>query len=484
LLVLPCTVRAAENQYQDAPPDRPIDGRRHPSEKQFEEEAEPEEPGPFTEALRHAAQRWPHFLGESRLDVRFRSYYLYGKLKDNSRREAWTYGGWIRWSSGWWRERVKLTTALHISQPIHAPSDRDGTELLRLRQRPFSVFGESHATLRLAEGHTVRLYRQLYDLPYINKDDGKMAPNTFEGYSIQGDFPRSGRRPGIRYLAGWISRMKPRDSDRFISMGEQAGAIGDPKRGLAMAGLLFHLSPETSVGALHYHVPDVLNIFYTAADWKHRVSDALGVRAQLQYTDQRSTGDDLLTGSSFDTHQVAGLVGVSYRGATLTFAMSTTSDEEDLRSPYGAPPSPLSRMLYDFDRADEDAWDVGLVYDFSGVGLPGLTIFGHYARGSDARDATTGAKLPDQYELDLTADYRLQRGRLRGFWIRVRGAFVRERDGGETQNELRVIFNYDIPVLGPTKVGPRRSAERFGTKTRAWNRFGGGIGREALVWRP
>jgi hypothetical protein len=467
LLAAPWPGRAGESHYQEAPPELPIDEVKRQPEKQFEEEEVPDEASPFTGRLRQAIARWPSFLGESRLDVRFRSYYLYGKLVDNSRREAWTYGGWIRWRSGWWRDRLKLTTALYSSQPIHAPSDRDGTELLRARQRRFSVFGENHATLRVAEDHTVRLYRQLYELPYLNKDDGRMAPNSFEGYSIQGSFPQAGRRPGIRYVVGWISRMKSRDSDRFVSMGEQAGAIGDPKRGLAMAGLLFDLTPEIHFGTFHQHVPDVLDTFYTMVDWKRRLSDRFSVRAVLQHTDQRSNGDNLLTGSSFNTYLVSGLVGFSYRAATLTFAMSTTSDEQDIQTPYGSSPSPLNRMLYSFDRADEDAWSVDLVYRLSDLGLPGLTVFGSYSRGSDARDAATGLKLPDRYEVDLTADYRVQRGPLRGFWARVRGAFVRERDGGGTQNELRVIFNYDFHALGPTKDRPRQTT-RGEPRSLAW----------------
>jgi hypothetical protein len=103
-------------------------------------------------------------------------------------------------------------------------------------------------------------------------------------------------------------------------------------------------------------------------------------------------------------------------------------------------------MILDFDRADEDAWLVGLSYNFSQIGLDGLSAFVNYARGNGARD-DDGVKVPDQYELDMTIDYRFNNGLFAGLWLRARAAFIRERDGGESQNELRLILNYELPVL-------------------------------------
>ena len=32
----------------------------------------------------------------------------------------------------------------------------------------------------------VNLYRYAYDTPYLNRDDSRMSPKTFEGYTLQG----------------------------------------------------------------------------------------------------------------------------------------------------------------------------------------------------------------------------------------------------------------------------------------------------------
>jgi hypothetical protein len=52
-------------------------------------------------------------------------------------------------------KRFSLGGQLQLPQPIHAPSDRDGTLLLRSRQRQYAVLGQSYVKLELAEGHGI-----------------------------------------------------------------------------------------------------------------------------------------------------------------------------------------------------------------------------------------------------------------------------------------------------------------------------------------
>lgn len=103
-------------------------------------------------------------------------------------------------------------------------------------------------------------------------------------------------------------------------------------------------------------------------------------------------------------------------------------------------------MLKDFNRAGEDAWLVSLKYDFGNIGLDGLSPFAKYACG-DTPDSGDLAS-PDQEELDLTVDYRFKKTVLKEVWFRFRWAYLNQ-DGPDPQdiNHLRLILNYDIPVL-------------------------------------
>ncbi len=137
---------------------------------------------------------------------------------------------------------------------------------------------------------------------------------------------------------------------------------------------------------------------------------------------------------------------MSYRGVILNFAFSSTGNDSDIRSPFGGYPGYLSLIEKDFDRAGEDAWLLGVSYDFSFLGIDGLSAFANYARG-DTPDSGKIAS-PDQEEFDLTVDYHFKKGPLKGFWLRFRSAYVnQDGPGGRDIDNFRIILNYDVPIL-------------------------------------
>ena len=133
--------------------------------------------------------------------------------------------------------------------------------------------------------------------------------------------------------------------------------------------------------------------------------------------------------------------------ASVKLAFSTTDAESGMRSPFGSYPGYLSLMQRDFFRADEDAWLVGLSYVFTALGLPDLSLFANFARGTGARSSATGVSLPDNTELDLTLDCHFEAGTWRGFWLRVRGSTLKTDGAAERSREIRVILKYEIPAL-------------------------------------
>ena len=104
-------------------------------------------------------------------------------------------------------------------------------------------------------------------------------------------------------------------------------------------------------------------------------------------------------------------------------------------------------MQSDFNLADMDAWLVGASFDFRKLGLDGYSMFINYAEGLNARDASEDTSLPDQREFNITADYRVQEGWLKNFWLRVRWATLDKTGEDRNTDEFRVILNYEIPVI-------------------------------------
>jgi hypothetical protein len=211
-----------------------------------------------------------------------------------------------------------------------------------------------------------------------------------------------------------------------------------------VGGFRYTFENGANIGMVNQYGYDFMNIFYAEANTRSRTLLGIGSQLSAQYTRQSSVGDEL--GGDFDTWSYGLKTAASHGGFVLSLAYTATSGDRGIISPWGGRPSYLSIMIKDFDRADEDAWLIGISTDFSHFNLKGLSAFANYAVG-DTPDNGRNAS-PDQKELDFTVDYRVQGGLLEGLSMRLRHAnLMREGDGANNVRDLRAIINYTIPLL-------------------------------------
>jgi hypothetical protein len=406
------------------------------------EEAYVEEPGlpSVFPRLRKRLDDAAPFWRDTQLNLHPRVYYFDRSRENADNSEALAYGGWLDWNSGLWRDRLKLNATLFTTQRAYGPNDKDGTLLLKEGQNGFTVLGEANVELKFREDISAKLYRQSFNLPYLNRNDSRMVPNTFEAYTLV-------KRPvhNWPFLLSHVRQMKRRERGDFISMSEAAGFEGTDEP-LTMGAVSYDFTDDINLGATSQYAWEFMNTFYTELNGLWRFEGGWALRLGGQYTDQRSVGDEI--GGNFDTRVYGGKVAASRRGATLTLAFSSTEDGAGIRNPYGGYPGYLLLMIESFNRANEDAWLVGASYDFAEIGLPGLSSFVNYARG-DTPDSGSSAS-PDQRELDITVDYRFQYRALEGLWLRARAAFVdqdNDVNGAGDMEDIRVILNCDLPIL-------------------------------------
>jgi hypothetical protein len=199
---------------------------------------------------------------------------------------------------------------------------------------------------------------------------------------------------------------------------------------------------DFSIGAINYRSPDIMNIFYSETKVTLPLGGARELRLGAQFAKQRSTGDELLTGSAFSTHQW-GIKGDLDLGAPMfTLGYTATGSGADMRNPWSAYPGYTDSQVKSFNRARENALLARAEYDFARHGVPGLTAYALLVRGS-------GVKAPsyNETEADLNLQWAPPDGVLRGASIRMRYAHVRQRGGGDPAiHDFRVILNYDFPV--------------------------------------
>jgi hypothetical protein len=277
------------------------------------------------------------------------------------------------------------------------------------------------------------------------------VPQTFEAYALRG------KLGDVRYFAGYVAAIKPRDYSVFINMGEAAGAP-DVNAGMVLASLKYGDPTKDALAARAsaYIVPDILWSSYCDATGAIPITEDFKVRLSGQFMVQGSTGANLLTGHPFGTFTVGGKVDAIWGPIMLTGAFMQTGSAAEYRTPYGIFIGYNKQEVLDFDRAGERSFQIGATYDFKGVGLPGATLLANAVYGANAVDPTTGAPLAQRWEYNLDLQLRAAQmplevpDWLKPLQLRGRIAFADQYLGHTTSSftEYRVILNYEVTWNG------------------------------------
>src|SRR5437868_6052155 len=193
-------------------------------------------------------------LKDTKFEFNLRSFYFDRSDFNRSEKQAWAIGGWLGVKTGYFLDHVAFGATVYTSNPIYAPDDRDGTLLLAPGQNGYTVLGEFYAELRIVKDLGITVGAKGYDTPFINRNDTRMTPNTFDAIVLQGryefgdsssgaDVPSDGvglskdgkevavpsptpaaEVAAIKYGLGYFDKIKERNDSEFVSMAIDAGA--------------------------------------------------------------------------------------------------------------------------------------------------------------------------------------------------------------------------------------------------------------------
>ncbi|RIL12074.1 MAG: hypothetical protein DCC75_01110 [Proteobacteria bacterium] len=447
LLVVLALFSSASFAQESALHSTPIEADAHklslPSSRAFEVEPDAE-PGAFS--MRESLRELPAFFRDTTLNINLRNFYFARSDAsdapgNDSEKISWAQGGSAKLKSGKLFDIFSVGGELFFSENLYGPKDKDGALLLEPGQEGYTVIGVANPRFEYA-GHLVSLYRQRHELPYVNSQENRMTPNTFESYSY--GYLGEGGAPPFQFGVGYLDRIKKRNSDEFVHMSEAAGVSG-AERGMPWIGARIRPTEDIKITAVNYAGIDFLNIFYGEAEYSLKLSDEWGLKSSVQASEQRSIGDNLLLGDDISVAMWGAQQAVSFRKFQVRTAVTVNDRGTSLRSPFGSYPGYNSSIVEDYNRAGELAWKIGIAYDFAAFGVDGLSAYADYIQGNHAVDDFKQG-LNDKDETDVNIDYRIKEGWLSGFWLRLRGGFVHEATVGTTE-DYRVILNYDFPVI-------------------------------------
>ena len=396
--------------------------------------------------LKAARQNEAPFFRDTEIKLNNRSYWLAEDLFGLSKPEALTSGGWISYQSGYLADFLKLSGTVYTSQPLYAPADAGETLNLTKDGDQITTLGQANVGIKVL-GQEITAGRELVRTPYINPNDSRMIPLTFEGIVL---LPAAGDDPHLDYIASYLWRYKPRDTSEFVPFTEPLGVTED--EGVLINGAHYR-GTNFNVGLVNYWIKDAMNTAYGEVDYTLPIGDPSHdgptLRVSLNDIDQRSVGAELMPGSPFATFQASARLIASYRGFVLTGAVSQVGTDAAIQKPYGWSPAYTAMMISSFQRAGELGALVGLSYDFSHIGLNGLGFYVGLGRGVDAITPGDGA-LPDRNEIDLRLEYEPHGGSLEG--LRVQLDYIDEEliDNPTPSDDLtqfRAIVNYLVPLF-------------------------------------
>jgi hypothetical protein len=468
LLALSPCAWGGQEQINEAPPPETAQQAETPLQRAFQKVPGVPELNAISDWMRKQLQDSPPFMRDTQLIFKPRTYFLYQESTPGGQTggsdsttggtdsttggstpkidEAWAIGGSLEYKSGWLDDHFRVGAEYFGSWPLYTGPNAGDTKLLTSSGSSYTVLGQAYVQIKYWD-QVLTAGESEYGTPYVNRQFNRMTPNTFEGVSLKGSVTGL-RGKDLDYLVGYLSKIKERNSDELVPMSQVLGTA-DNYYGTYLAQFLFS-AWGASIGLAEYYTENNLNIFYAEATWTPEVRGNYGLKVSVQYTNERSVGTGFV-GDFLENTPLAANVGLrgtfSYERSVLTLAYSITGSQGGIVSPWGTNPSYTDGSLRNGNRSNEQAALLSYSYDFKSLGLPGLSTVVIFSYGWNAKDPTTSQGLPNEYELDLVADYKVPTGTFKGLWFRLqRNALHDVGDPGVT-TQWRAIVYWEIPLI-------------------------------------
>ena len=364
-------------------------------------------------------------------------------------------GGWLYGNTGELANFLSFAGTINFTLPLWAPEG--GTTpngyvnsynyILRdPKQEGYAVIGEANARLRYENNVAVlgwqsinyawylpdvyRFYNKLDQAMVGRRDVRAMQPLTYLAATVGG----KAMDDTVRYFGGYVADMKQINDTRFRNMYQAAYQTtcwsdaptpytkqGD-SNGMTYAGIQWKPNNDSMYQAQFYNVQNMLNMGYVDGDWVFRMGERRYFRFGAQWMYQGSSGDSLTTGSNgskgYDFNTNYGGIYLEGRPADwfIPYGMAgLTSNGGQIQAPYSIGPSYLVQRIGENSRAGERTWILGTIFDFSTLGVQGLSFDVNYGQRSNRKiDANNpnggGQSLADWNELATEFVYLFPKG--------------------------------------------------------------------------
>ncbi|MFG0381427.1 OprD family porin [Pseudomonas sp. zbq_18] len=401
------------------------------------------------------------FIEDSELNLLNRNYYFNRDFKNKpgsqSYREEWAHGVMAEYNSGFTTGPVGIGADAYGYMGIKLDSGRGrtGTGLLPISDegRPQDEYGEAGVAVKLRVSESVLKYGEMRtEAPVFATSHSRLLPETATGFHIT-----SGELDGLSLEAGHFTAYNNRnstnsDDELLVNYGS-----GEAGKTIDFAGGWYSVNDDLSLGLYASQFDETWNQYYGNLNYNLAITEGQSLNFDFNLYRTNDTGDALQGEIDNTTWSLAATYGLG----SHSFLVAYQAVDGDTPFDYvGGDSIFLSNSMQysDFNAPNEKSWRIGYAYDWSEMGVPGLTTKVTYVKGTDidGTDADVNGGYVDYYgadgehsETDIDIKYVVQEGPAKDLSIRLRQAFHYANDdqGEGDLHEFRVIVDYPLSIL-------------------------------------
>lgn len=391
------------------------------------------------------------FVDDSKASIELRNFYMNRDFRNQdatqSKAEEWAQGFLLKIESGYTEGPVGFgVDALGLlGVKLDSSAGRSGTGILQRDSsgNPEDDYATAGLTAKAKISSTTLHVGTLQPLiPVLVRNDSRLLPNIYRGAWLQ-----SKEVEGLTVDLGMLDRASLRDSSDYEEMAVFNGGARNIQLGntatsdeFMFAGARYRFMPELS-GSYYYGGLDGIykqhnfNLVHVLP-----IGDNQSFKTDLRYV--RSTDDG---GSNVDNNAFGALFTYKIGGHGFTAGYQKMSGDTGFAYIAGADNSLINLVqINDFGNQDEKSWQVRYDYDFTALGIPGLSLMTRYLSGDNVE---RGAGLSEGKEWERNTDigYVIQSGPLKNLGLKVRNATVRSNFGSD-MDETRLILSYTLAL--------------------------------------
>lgn len=418
-----------------------------------------------------STQAYADFLTDSKATLGMRNLYFNNDNRDGiatpSKTEEWAQGFMLDYKSGYTDGTVgfgvdalgMMGITLDSGMGRHVgstmiPSDSD--------DRAVDEWGRLGLTGKVKVSKSDMRYGTLIpNLPILVANDGRLLPQTFEGGQIT-----SGEFKDLTLTGGRIEHATGRGSTDQTGLAAMGGtrqsnqfdfAGGDWKVTKDLKAQYYYANLD------NYYTQQFFGLTHTLS-----LSDSQSLKTDLRYFKTDSSGENSSGTSGYrisgytkngdgviDNRTWSTALIYSLGGHAITAGYQSVSDGSSFTQlnqgslvDKGAGGTSLylytDRLIQTFTRAGERTSFGQYAYDFAALGVPGLKASVMYLSGDNIK--TTSGDDQKEWERDISLDYVLQSGTLKGVGFGWRNG-KSNSEAARNQDQNRVFVSYSIPLL-------------------------------------